>query len=145
MKKKIAIAADGDVISQHFGHCEGFFIFDIADGNVAQRSFLANPGHKPGLLPRLLHEARVQVVIAGGMGQGAIDLFNEAQIDETTGERRVIDILLAGTQATRRRKVLQWILGNRGVEIVGAVHEHRGDAGLRKGPQGVRQDKEWRE
>lgn len=101
MNKKIAIAADGDVISQHFGHCEGFFIYDIADGNVAQRSFLANPGHKPGLLPRLLHEARVQVVIAGGMGQGAIDLFNEAQIDVITGAagtvEQTLQSFLAGT------------------------------------------------
>jgi len=26
---KIAIAADGNVVSGHFGHCEGFQIYDV--------------------------------------------------------------------------------------------------------------------
>ncbi len=94
MKKKIAIAADGDVISQHFGHCEGFFVYETADGKVAQHSFMANPGHQPGLLPRLLQEANVQVVIAGGMGQGAIDLLCEAAIDVITGADGTVDQVL---------------------------------------------------
>jgi predicted Fe-Mo cluster-binding NifX family protein len=34
-----------------------------------------SPGHAPGVLPRLLADLAADVVIAGGMGPKAIDLF----------------------------------------------------------------------
>ncbi|MDD3504403.1 MAG: iron-sulfur cluster carrier protein MrpORP [Eubacteriales bacterium] len=97
---RIAVAAEAGVVSQHFGHCEGFTIVDVQDNKPVKEEFLANPGHKPGLLPKLLHEKKVNVVIAGGMGGGAIELFNENCIDVITGAEgevaAVIDQYLAG-------------------------------------------------
>ena len=43
------------------------------------------PMHEPGVLPRWLHENNVNVIIAGGMGQRAIMLFNQAGIEVVTG------------------------------------------------------------
>jgi predicted Fe-Mo cluster-binding NifX family protein len=92
--RKIALATEGSDISSHFGHCQGFTLFDIEQDKVVSQTFLANPGHKPGLLPALLHQQGVHVVVAGGMGQGAIDLFMEAGIDVITGAQgSVMDTL----------------------------------------------------
>lgn len=44
-----------------------------------------NPGHKPGFLPNFLHDLGVEVIISGGMGGGAIDIFNEHGICVVTG------------------------------------------------------------
>lgn len=93
--KKIAIAAEGHYVCEHFGHCEGFNIFTTQEGKIIAQDFLANPGHKPGLLPNLLNEQGVHVVIAGGMGAGAIDIFNEKGIDVITGARGMVDQTLA--------------------------------------------------
>ena len=82
---KVAIASENGNVAEHFGHCEGFYIYSIQDDNIIDKTFLANPGHQPGLLPALLGERKANVVIAGGMGSGAIDLFNSQQIDVITG------------------------------------------------------------
>jgi len=43
------------------------------------------PDHQPGLYPRWIAEHGVTDVIAGGMGQRAIDLFNEQKINVFVG------------------------------------------------------------
>ncbi|MCT4595864.1 MAG: NifB/NifX family molybdenum-iron cluster-binding protein [Anaeromicrobium sp.] len=82
---KIAIAKDGNVVSGHFGHCEGFEVFNVDGKTVNKREFLQNPGHKPGFLPRYLGEQGVDVIIAGGMGATAQELFAENGVNVVVG------------------------------------------------------------
>lgn len=70
----IAIAKEGNQVSRHFGHCEGFELVDIKDGKVAGRETVPNPGHRPGFLPVFLAQKGVKVIISGGMGGSAQDL-----------------------------------------------------------------------
>jgi len=72
---KLAIAADGNNVSEHFGQCEGYMLFTIEDGKVTDRHAIESPGHAPGVLPALLSDLGAEVVIAGGMGPKAVDLF----------------------------------------------------------------------
>ena len=101
---KIAIAADGKNVSEHFGHCEGFFLYVVEEKEVKTKSFIPNPGHKPGLLPKILHEEGTSIVISGGMGAGAIDLFSENNIKVITGAsglvEDVVSLLVAGNLQT---------------------------------------------
>ncbi len=82
---KIAVASDKGNVSAHFGFCEGFAVYDVADGKIAHREFVKNPGHKPGFLPVFLHEMGVNVIVSGGMGGGAVDIFNEKGIEVVLG------------------------------------------------------------
>jgi predicted Fe-Mo cluster-binding NifX family protein len=82
---KISVASDGPMVAEHFGHCEGFTVYTVEGKNVEKKEFVQNPGHKPGLLPNLLHDTGVEVVIAGGMGQGAVDIFCSYDIRVITG------------------------------------------------------------
>lgn len=82
---KIAVACEGNQITEHFGHCQNFMIFDIADNKVCKISSVPNPGHRPGFLPNFLNELGVKVIVSGGMGGGAIDIFNELSIEVVTG------------------------------------------------------------
>jgi predicted Fe-Mo cluster-binding NifX family protein len=43
------------------------------------------PPHEPGVLPRWLHEMGADVILAGGMGARAQDLFNQNGIKVVTG------------------------------------------------------------
>lgn len=83
--KKIAIAQDGSLVSQHFGHCMSYALFNLEDGKMTRLPDLENPGHEPGKLPRLLATEGVNVIIAGGMGPRAIDLFEENGIEVILG------------------------------------------------------------
>ena len=82
---KIAVASEGKMVTEHFGHCEGFNIFDMEGGKIIKSEFVANPGHKPGFLPNYLNDMGVKVIVSGGMGGGAIEIFNEKGIEVITG------------------------------------------------------------
>lgn len=82
---KIAVACDGNKVTEHFGHCEGFALFVTKDCKIISKEFVQNPGHRPGFLPVFLHDNGVNVIISGGMGGGAVDIFNEKGIEVITG------------------------------------------------------------
>lgn len=82
---KIAIAINDGRCSQHFGHCEGYEVFEVENNNIENKEFLDSPPHTPGLLPKFLHENGVNVIIAGGMGQRAQDLFAQNNIEVIVG------------------------------------------------------------
>lgn len=82
---KIAIAADGNNVSAHFGHCEGFIIYSKDGENALEKSFVANPGHRPGFLPMFLKERNVNSIIAGGMGEAAQNMFTDNNIEVFVG------------------------------------------------------------
>jgi predicted Fe-Mo cluster-binding NifX family protein len=82
---KIAVASEGKMVTEHFGHCEGFAIFETHNNQIKGREFTPNPGHRPGFLPVFLHDKGVNVIISGGMGGGAVDIFNEKGIEVITG------------------------------------------------------------
>ncbi len=65
---KIAIATDGNEVSGHFGHCEGFTMYEISEDEVLGNEFVPNPGHRPGFLPVFLKEKGTDIIISGGMG-----------------------------------------------------------------------------
>lgn len=82
---KIAIAREGFNVAGHFGHCEGFQVYEIEENKITGSTFLANPGHQPGLLPKLLSEEGAAIVIAGGIGAKAQQLFDAVNITTITG------------------------------------------------------------
>lgn len=84
---KIAIACDKGEVTQHFGHCESFMVFEIRDNKVINSEIIPNPGHRPGFLPKFLHEKGVNVIISGGMGGAAVDIFNDNNIEVIIGAR----------------------------------------------------------
>lgn len=82
---RIAVASEKDTVTEHFGHCINFNIFDVEDDKIVKSESIMNPGHKPGFLPLFLHEQGINVIIAGGMGGGAVDIFNQKGIEVILG------------------------------------------------------------
>ena len=82
---KIAVASENNMVSQHFGHCEGFEVYDVENNKIINKQLIQNPGHKPGFLPNFLKDMGVNVIISGGMGNGAVEIFNEKNIKVITG------------------------------------------------------------
>lgn len=83
--QKIAVPVQGDNVSAHFGHAPHFKIYNIEENSIKKEEILENPGHQPGLLPKLLNEAGADVIIASGMGQKAITLFESNDIKVVCG------------------------------------------------------------
>lgn len=85
MNTRIAVAANGDLVSEHFGHCEHFLLFDCQDNSIIEYCSVASPPHQPGFLPQYLSRLGVNVVITGGMGERAKELFAQQGIKVVTG------------------------------------------------------------
>ena len=74
-----------DTLSAHFGHCEKFAIVHVNNGVIDDLQTHTPPGHVPGLYPKWLAGFNVTDVIAGGIGQRAIELFTQRGINVFAG------------------------------------------------------------
>lgn len=97
---KIAVATDQGQVAGHFGHCEAFALYEVEDGKVVGEESIANPGHKPGFLPNFLAEKDITIMIVGGIGSGAVEIFTEKGIRVVAGasgeSRTVVEQYLKG-------------------------------------------------
>jgi len=110
---KIAVASEGKRVTEHFGHCEGFTIFETENKQIKGKQFIPNPGHRPGFLPVFLHDKGVKVIISGGMGGGAVDIFNEKGIE-----------VIIGASGEAEMAVNDYLQGK--LESTGSIcHEHQ--------------------
>lgn len=82
---KIAVASMGTMVAGHFGHCENFNVYETEGTNVITETSIPNPGHRPGFLPNFLGDLGVEVIVSGGMGGGAVEIFNERNIEVIVG------------------------------------------------------------
>jgi len=80
---RYALPITDGLVAQHFGHCEHFVLIDVDEESkaIVAKEIVASPGHQPGLLPVWLAEKGVEVLIAGGMGTRAQQLFLQNNID----------------------------------------------------------------
>ena len=95
---KIAVPTAQGKLAMHFGHCETFTLVDVnTDSNtVSNTEEVKAPAHEPGLLPRWLAEKDVNLIIAGGMGQRAQQLFGDNGIKVIVGApAETIDVIIA--------------------------------------------------
>jgi predicted Fe-Mo cluster-binding NifX family protein len=102
---KIAIPVENGLLSQHFGHCEGFYIATVENGKIVNSEILLPPEHGDGTFPTFLANKNVNIVIAGGMGPKAVSFFNQFNIDVYTGAEskkpeELVNDLINGTLKT---------------------------------------------
>ena len=111
---KIAIPLAAGRLCQHFGHCESFALIDVdpQEKQILGREDVAAPPHQPGLLPPWLAERGANVIIAGGMGGRARDLFAAQNIE----------VVVGAPADTPERIVTAWLAGS--LEVGGNTCDH---------------------
>ena len=98
---RYAVPVSDGMVATHFGHCEHFALIDVDEARkaIVKKETIASPGHQPGLLPVWLAERGVSVIIAGGMGSRAQNLFKDNRIRviinvlESDPEKVVLDYI----------------------------------------------------
>jgi Mrp family chromosome partitioning ATPase/predicted Fe-Mo cluster-binding NifX family protein len=103
-KIKIAIPVANGRLCTHFGHCEKIALVEVEEAgkSIVGTVYLTPPPHEPGVMPRWLHEQGANVVIAGGMGEKALELFAQSGIKVVIGApvelpEKLVSAYLAGT------------------------------------------------
>jgi predicted Fe-Mo cluster-binding NifX family protein len=119
---RIAISTDNrkgldSIVSSHFGHCPHFTLVDVEDRQVKEIRDIGNPfhqDHQPGQLPRFVSSLGANVILTGGMGQHAAQLFQQLGVEAVTGAR-----------GTVRQSVEHYLSGQlSGAEACREGHEH---------------------
>ena len=106
--KTIAIAAEDDKglageVSHHFGRCPYYVMIEVNGKTVLSTKVTANPyygNHQPGMMPKFIHDIGGNVILSGGMGPRAVQMFQSFGIEVATGAvgnvGRVLDAYLDG-------------------------------------------------
>ena len=79
---RIAIPTVNGALAEHFDHCAEFAIIDVDENRkeLVRTEMVPPPVHQPGMLPGWLGQQGVTVVIAGGLGSRAIQIFEQMGI-----------------------------------------------------------------
>lgn len=85
MKKLIVIPTHNGILDPHFGHARVFTFVEILDNNIIKTYERTPPPHETGVLPRWAASEGATDIIAGGMGQKAIQIFNQNNINVFVG------------------------------------------------------------
>lgn len=87
----IAIPVSNNKLDSHFGHCKEFALVktDSKNKKIILREDIKAPPHQPDMLPFWLAQLGVEMVIAGGMGHRARELFINYKIKVLVGASKV--------------------------------------------------------
>ncbi|MBN2184912.1 MAG: P-loop NTPase [Candidatus Krumholzibacteriota bacterium] len=104
---KIAVPVDSGVVSAHFGHAQKFLFFDIdrSNNSIASPVEKTPPPHEEGVIPEWLRKEGADILITGGLGAKAKQLFGQFGIEVVTGAppeepARVVGFYLDGSLKT---------------------------------------------
>jgi predicted Fe-Mo cluster-binding NifX family protein len=101
---KIALPTCQNKIDEHFGHCEHFTVFTInGQKKIESEEKIASPagcGCKSNIASTLA-QMGVKLMIAGNMGQGAVNVLNGQGID-----------VLRGCSGNVKDVTENWLAGN---------------------------------
>ncbi len=104
---RYALPISNGKVSPHFGHCEHFALIDVDEAarKIVKKELVTPPDHQPGVFPAWLAEEGANIIIAGGMGIRAQNLFSENRIEVIVGAvgddpEKLVQAHLDGTLAT---------------------------------------------
>lgn len=114
---KIAVPSCQNRVDEHFGHCEYFRVLNINEKNeIISEETVASPagcGCKSDIA-RTLAQMGVKMMLAGNMGQGAVNVLNSCGID-----------VLRGCTGEVKEVAEQWLSGRlKDSGIACELHEH---------------------
>ncbi|MBL7576038.1 Predicted DNA-binding protein, UPF0251 family [Peptoniphilus asaccharolyticus DSM 20463] len=88
---RIAIPYENGEIFQHFEHAEQFKVYDIGNGAINNSTIIETQGEGHGAIAGFLQTNEVDVLICGGIGDGAVRALLTADIDIYAGAMGLAD------------------------------------------------------
>ena len=88
---KIAVTYENGEVFQHFGHTETFKVYEVKDGKIVSSELIGSDGSGHEALAGLLKERAIDVLICGGIGNGAQAALEENGIELCAGAKGSAD------------------------------------------------------
>ncbi len=111
---KIAITYENGKVFQHFGHTEKIKIYEINNGNIISENIVDTSASGHEKLVDFLKNNNIEVLICGGIGEGAKNALSKADIQ-----------LFGGVSGNANEVIKEYLLGNlKYNENVNCEHHH---------------------
>lgn len=117
---KIAVTFENGEVFQHFGHTENFKLYEVEDGSVVSSEIVATNGSGHEALADFLANLSVNVLLCGGIGDGAQAALTSAGIE-----------ICSGAEGDADAAVKAWLNGE--LESAGVNCDHHHDHGEDEG------------
>ena len=91
----IAVTYDNGNVFQHFGKTEAFKLFEVEDGKILSSQVISSNGAGHGALAGVLSDHKVNLLICGGLGNGALNALNAQGIEVCSGASGDVDKAVA--------------------------------------------------
>lgn len=88
---KLAITYDNGEVFRHFGHTENFKVYNVEAGKVMSSEIVASNCSGHDALADFLSGQGIDVVLCGGIGEGAQNALSEAGIEVVSGTEGNVD------------------------------------------------------
>lgn len=98
---RVAVCWQAGQIFPHFGQSPRIELCDTAEGRVTARTLIDTSGSVRGALPEVLKGLRVDKIICGGIGAGAVKALGESGIE-----------VLSGVSGSADEAVDSWLKGS---------------------------------
>ena len=100
--RKIAIPVINNSLSEYFGNCQHYEVFEIVDGHIVNKSVAIPPAKDIELLPAWVASQKITDVITYKIDKRIISLFIQEKINLFVGIKvnsplKIIDDYLNGT------------------------------------------------
>jgi len=120
--KKIAVpVTSNDLIDEHFGHCEYYNVYTISDSNeiVDIQKIRSEQGcWCKSNIAFTLAQSGVSIMLAGGIGSGAVNVLNDAGIEVIRG--------CSGNSTEIVKQFVQGLVNDNGSVCQKHEHHHGG-------------------
>lgn len=74
---KVALAVSDNMVTEHFGHCDKFVVYEINDKKIIGTETIQNRPHQRGFLPNFLRGNGINCVITGNIGEIASKILDQ--------------------------------------------------------------------
>ncbi len=91
---KVAVPTENQEVFQHFGKSACFTLAQIEDGEVKSKSLLDAQGNGHSALAGLLKVNQVDLLVCGGIGQGAVNALQANGIQVIRGVQGNVSMIL---------------------------------------------------
>jgi len=81
----VAVPFDSGEVFQHFGKASSFAIYTIQNKKIVKKEIVSNNGEGHSSLGEFLAKKKVEVVICGGIGDGAVTFLGNFKIKVYSG------------------------------------------------------------
>jgi len=114
---KIAVTTQGEQIFQHFGQCKTFTVFTVEANKIQEKVIIDASQNGHAALAGFLKDSGVNVLICGGIGDGAKQMLSSTGIQ-----------LISGVEGSIEDAVNSYISGNLNDLGGSCTHEDHGHA-----------------